>query len=163
MGTAISALPMPLPECAADRGLRRPLLCGTQGGYQTRGLFPYDERLRLLTFYLQQLEMELNGKSVTTGGKSVSESNRAGGVGRRLGTDAQHAVFQLLHQGTVLVPVEFIAVREGDDNQDPEQHRLLLLNAFAQGAALMRGRQASPTRSVPMPATGPARRCFSIV
>jgi glucose-6-phosphate isomerase len=58
------------------------------------------------------------------------------------GTDAQHAVFQLLHQGTVLVPVEFVAAAEGDDAQDPEHHRLLLLNAFAQGAALMRGRSS---------------------
>ena len=57
------------------------------------------------------------------------------------GTDAQHAVFQLLHQGTVLVPVEFLAVREADDDQPAEHHRLLLLNAFAQAAALMRGSQ----------------------
>jgi glucose-6-phosphate isomerase len=49
-------------------------------------------------------------------------------------------VFQLLHQGTLLAPVEFVAVREGDDAQDPEHHRMLLLNAFAQGAALMQGR-----------------------
>jgi glucose-6-phosphate isomerase len=64
------------------------------------------------------------------------------------GTDAQHAVFQLLHQGTVLVPVEFLAVREGDDDQDPEHHRLLLLNAFAQGAALMQGKTSDdPQRS----------------
>ena len=66
------------------------------------------------------------------------------------GTDAQHAVFQLLHQGTVLVPVEFVAVAEGDDAQDPEHHRLLLLNAFAQGAALMQGRSSDdPQRSYP--------------
>ncbi len=58
------------------------------------------------------------------------------------GTDAQHAVFQLLHQGTVLVPVEFVAVRDAGDAQDPEHHRLLLLNAFAQGAALMQGRRS---------------------
>jgi glucose-6-phosphate isomerase len=64
------------------------------------------------------------------------------------GTDAQHAVFQLLHQGTLLVPVEFIAVKEGEDAQDPEQHRMLLLNAFAQGAALMQGRASDdPARS----------------
>ena len=64
------------------------------------------------------------------------------------GTDAQHAVFQLLHQGTVLVPVEFVAASEGDDTQDPEHHRLLLLNAFAQGAALMQGRESDdPQRS----------------
>jgi len=66
------------------------------------------------------------------------------------GTDAQHAVFQLLHQGTVLVPVEFVAVREADDAQDPEHHRMLLLNAFAQGAALMRGRKSDDAqRSYP--------------
>ena len=51
------------------------------------------------------------------------------------GTDVQHAVFQLLHQGTTVVPVEFVVVREGDDRQDPEHHSQLLLNAFAQGAA----------------------------
>ena len=61
-----------------------------------------------------------------------------------------HAVFQLLHQGTVTIPVEFIAVKESEDNQDPEHHRQLLLNAFAQGAALMQGRQSDdPQRSYP--------------
>jgi glucose-6-phosphate isomerase len=66
------------------------------------------------------------------------------------GTDAQHAVFQLLHQGTIQVPVEFVAVGEADDEQDPEHHRLLLLNAFAQGAALMDGRESDdPQRSYP--------------
>ena len=108
---------------------------------QSRGVFAYDERLRLLPFYLQQLEMESNGKSVTKEGKPVGRPTAPitwGGTG----TDAQHAVFQLLHQGTALVPVEFIAVREGDDEQDPEHHRLLLLNAFAQGAALMQGKSS---------------------
>jgi len=116
-------------------------------GYQTRGVFAYDERLRLLPFYLQQLEMESNGKSVTKDGQPVAKSTAPvtwGGTG----TDAQHAVFQLLHQGTVLVPVEFVSVSEGDDAQDPEHHRLLLLNAFAQGAALMAGRASDdPQRS----------------
>jgi glucose-6-phosphate isomerase len=116
---------------------------------QTRGVFAYDERLRLLPFYLQQLEMESNGKSVTKDGKPVEHPTAPiswGGTG----TDAQHAVFQLLHQGTVLVPVEFLAVREGDDEQDPAHHRLLLLNAFAQGAALMQGKaSADPQRSYP--------------
>jgi glucose-6-phosphate isomerase len=110
-----------------------------EGGCQTRGVFAYDERLRLLPFYLQQLEMESNGKSVTISGQPVGHPTAPvtwGGTG----TDAQHAVFQLLHQGTLTIPVEFVAVREADDTQDPEHHRLLLLNAFAQGAALMRGR-----------------------
>ena len=116
---------------------------------QSRGVFAYDERLRLVPFYLQQLEMESNGKSVTKDGQPVGHPTAPitwGGTG----TDAQHAVFQLLHQGTVLVPVEFIAVREGDDEQDPDHHRLLLLNAFAQGAALMQGKSSDvPQRSYP--------------
>ena len=116
-------------------------------GCQTRGVFAYDERLRLLPFYLQQLEMESNGKSVTADGKPL-QSPTAPITWGGTGTDAQHAVFQLLHQGTVLVPVEFLAASEGDDTQDPEHHRLLLLNAFAQGAALMQGRESDdPQRS----------------
>src|SRR6478672_492880 len=136
-----AAANIPLIAAFADRLYAETLGC------QTRGVFAYDERLRLLPFYLQQLEMESNGKSVTTDGKPVSHPTAPitwGGTG----TDAQHAVFQLLHQGTVLVPVEFVAVSEGDDSLEPEHHRLLLLNTFAQGAALMRGRQSDdPQRS----------------
>jgi glucose-6-phosphate isomerase len=106
---------------------------------ETRAIFAYDERLRLLPSYLQQLEMESNGKSVTSEGDALDRKSAAitwGGVG----TDAQHAVFQLLHQGTHLVPVEFVACIEPGDLLDPEHHRQLLVNAFAQGAALMAGR-----------------------
>jgi len=114
---------------------------------ETRAPFAYDERLRLLPSYLQQLEMESNGKGVTTDGSAVGRPTAAitwGGVG----TDAQHAVFQLLHQGTHLVPVEFIAAIEAGDTLAPEHHRQLLLNAFAQGAALMKGKHADdPARS----------------
>ena len=134
---------VPLIAAFADRLYARVLQC------QTRGVFAYDERLRLLPPYLQQLEMESNGKSVTADGKSVDHITAPvtwGGTG----TDAQHAVFQLLHQGTVLVPVEFVAVSEGEDSLDLEHHRLLLLNAFAQGAALMTGRKSKdPQRNYP--------------
>ena len=109
-------------------------------GAETRATFAYDERLRLLPSYLQQLEMESNGKGVTRDGRPLDGPSAAitwGGVG----TDAQHAVFQLLHQGTHLVPVEFVASIEPGDSLDPEHHRQLLLNAFAQGAALMKGRE----------------------
>ena len=122
---------MPLLAAFADLTYTQRLGC------QTRAVFPYDERLRLLVPYLQQLEMESNGKSVTAGGKPVGRPTAPvvwGGVG----TDAQHAVFQLLHQGTAVVPVEFVAVVE-DESTHPEHHQTLLLNAFAQGAALMRG------------------------
>jgi len=114
---------------------------------ETRAPFAYDERLRLLPSYLQQLEMESNGKGVTVDGQPVGRPTAAitwGGVG----TDAQHAVFQLLHQGTHLVPVEFIAVIEPGDVLSDDHHRQLLLNAFAQGAALMKGKKVDdPARS----------------
>ena len=134
---------VPLIAACADRLYAEGLAC------QTRGVFAYDERLRLLPFYLQQLEMESNGKSVTVTGAPIGGPTAPvtwGGTG----TDAQHAVFQLLHQGTVLVPVEFVAVRESHDSQDPDRHRQLLLNAFAQGAALMQGRASEdPQRAYP--------------
>ena len=118
-------------------------------GAQTRAVFAYDERLRLLPDYLQQLEMESNGKRVTVDGAPVDGPTAPitwGGVG----TDAQHAVFQLLHQGTHLIPVEFIASIAPGDALDPAHHRILLMNCFAQGAALMAGRQSDdPARSYP--------------
>ncbi len=116
---------------------------------ETRAVFAYDERLRLLPDYLQQLEMESNGKRVTTEGAPVDGPTAPitwGGVG----TDAQHAVFQLLHQGTHLVPVEFIASIAPGDDLAPEHHRILLMNCFAQGAALMAGKASDdPARSYP--------------
>jgi len=134
---------VPLVAAFADR------LYVEELGCQTRGVFAYDERLQLLPFYLQQLEMESNGKSVRKDGEPIDHPTAPvtwGGTG----TDAQHAVFQLLHQGTVFAPVEFLVVREANDDQDPEHHRLLLLNAFAQGAALMAGHQSEdPQRSYP--------------
>jgi glucose-6-phosphate isomerase len=118
-------------------------------GAQTRAVFAYDERLRLLAPYLQQLEMESNGKSVRLDGTRVRRAASLitwGGVG----TDAQHAVFQLLHQGTHLVPVEFVAAIEPGHHLDEEHHRQLLINCFAQGAALMSGKASDdPHRSYP--------------
>ena len=119
-------------------------------GCQTRALFAYDERLALLPSYLQQLEMESNGKSVTRDNEPVDGPTAPitwGGVG----TDAQHAVFQLLHQGTIITPVEFIASIEPGHVLDPAHHRALLVNCFAQGAALMRGKENAddPARAYP--------------
>lgn len=134
---------LPLRAAFAD------LLYARVKGAETRAVFAYDERLRLLPSYLQQLEMESNGKSVTAGGDPVEGPTAPitwGGVG----TDAQHAVFQLLHQGTHLVPVEFVASIAPGDVLDPAHHRILLMNCFAQGAALMAGRQSDdPARAYP--------------
>ncbi|AOL94616.1 glucose-6-phosphate isomerase [Porphyrobacter sp. LM 6] len=118
-------------------------------GCQTRAVFAYDERLALLPDYLQQLEMESNGKSVTVSGDPVDGPTAAvtwGGVG----TDAQHAVFQLLHQGTHLIPVDFIVSIAPGDDLDPAHHRILLMNCLAQGAALMAGKASDdPARAYP--------------
>ena len=132
---------VPLIAAFADQLYVQRLKC------QTRALFAYDERLRLLPDYMQQLEMESNGKSVKKDGGPLDRPTAPvtwGGTG----TDAQHAVFQLLHQGSWTIPVEFVAARESEDSQDPEHHRQLLLNCFAQGAALMQGKQSDdPQRS----------------
>jgi glucose-6-phosphate isomerase len=134
---------VPLIAALAD------LLYTRHFGAETRAVFAYDERLRLLPSYLQQLVMESNGKSASLSGDPLDGHTSAilwGGTG----TDAQHAVFQLLHQGTHLVPVEFVAVAEQADEQDPAHHRELLLNCFAQGAALMTGRDSEdPHRRYP--------------
>lgn len=118
-------------------------------GCQSRAVIAYDERLALLPSYLQQLEMESNGKSVTLTGTPVEAPTAPitwGGVG----TDAQHAVFQLLHQGTHVVPIDFIASIASGDNLDPAHHRNLLLNCLAQGAALMAGKHSDdPARAYP--------------
>lgn len=140
----------------ADARVNAPLLAAFVDQYyvqlrgcETRAVFAYDERLRLLPAYLQQLEMESNGKRVTPDGRALPYPSAAitwGGVG----TDAQHAVFQLLHQGTRLVPVEFVAAIEPGHNLDPAHHRTLLANCFAQGAALMAGKESDdPQRAYP--------------
>jgi glucose-6-phosphate isomerase len=125
------------------------LLYARLRGAETRAVFAYDERLRLFPSYLQQLEMESNGKSVTLDGAPVDGPTAPitwGGVG----TDAQHAVFQLLHQGTHVVPIDFIASIAPGDGLDPAHHRILLMNCFAQGAALMAGKGSDdPARAYP--------------
>lgn len=118
-------------------------------GAGSRAVFAYDERLRLLPCYLQQLEMESNGKGVRQDGSPAGRATAPvtwGGVG----TDAQHAVFQMLHQGTQIVPVEFVAAIEPGHDMDSAHQEQLLLNCFAQGAALMAGRSADdPHRAYP--------------
>ncbi len=125
------------------------LLYSQRLGASTRAVFAYDERLRLLPPYLQQLEMESNGKGVRADGSKLTRPSAPitwGGTG----TDAQHAVFQLLHQGTHLVPVEFVAVKTPEHALDGEHHAALIGNCIAQGAALMRGQASDdPHRAYP--------------
>lgn len=104
---------------------------------KSRAIFAYDFRLRSLVDYLQQLETESNGKDRQRDGEPVDQQTSPvvwGGVG----TDVQHSVFQMLHQGTSLIPSEFILVKNAD-HQHAEHHQELLANGLAQPAALLAG------------------------
>lgn len=105
-------------------------------GAETQVLLPYDWRLRLLPTWLQQVAMESNGKSVDRDGKPVSIAT-APIVWGGSGNDGQHAYFQALHQGTHLVPADFLVALSGGTNR-----AALLANCFAQSEALMGGREA---------------------
>ena len=109
------------------------------GGYPTRAVLPYDQRLGRLPAYLQQLEMESNGKSVVMDGTGLDVSSGPVVWGEP-GTNGQHAFYQLIHQGKTPVPCEFLVAAEGHEDELKHQHHLLLANCFAQSEALMRGR-----------------------
>jgi glucose-6-phosphate isomerase len=107
-------------------------------GHASHAVIPYDQRLSRFSAYLQQLQMESNGKSVRLDGSPATTATGAVIWGEP-GTNGQHAFFQLLHQGTEVVPVDFI-VAATPTNADLHHHDLLVANCFAQGEALMRGR-----------------------
>lgn len=107
-------------------------------GFGSRSIAPYHSALRRLPAYLQQLEMESNGKRVDLQGRPLAHGTSPVLWGEP-GTNGQHAYFQMLHQGTDRVPVEFIAVRR-PAHALPGHHELLLANALAQAQALMQGK-----------------------
>ena len=104
----------------------------------TQAVIPYDQRLGRFPAYLQQLEMESNGKSVSLDGTPVTMATAPLIFGEP-GTNGQHAFFQMLHQGTNPVPIDFLVAAVPTD-ADQHHHDLLVANCFAQGEALMRGR-----------------------
>ena len=106
-------------------------------GWPAVALIPYDQRLERFPAYIQQLEMESNGKSVTRDGAPTPIATGAVVFGEP-GTNAQHSFFQLLHQGTDVIPVDFIAAARPRD-ADAEHHGILLANCLAQSAALAFG------------------------
>ncbi|WP_029557672.1 glucose-6-phosphate isomerase [Xanthobacter sp. 91] len=123
-----------------------PVLLGLVGiwhrnvcGYPSRAIIPYDQRLARLPAYLQQLDMESNGKSVTRDGRPAVRGTGPIVWGEP-GTNAQHAFFQLLHQGTDTVPVEFLIAAQGHEPNLKNHQNLLVANCLAQAEALMRGR-----------------------
>ncbi|TAJ72861.1 MAG: glucose-6-phosphate isomerase [Phenylobacterium sp.] len=114
-------------------------------GRSIRAVVPYAQRLRLFAAFLQQLEMESNGKRVTAQGLPVPHPTAASVFGDA-GTNGQHAFFQLLHQGVDVVPVDILAVVEGSEG-DPAAQTKLLANAVAQAEALMVGRSEADVRA----------------
>jgi glucose-6-phosphate isomerase len=110
-------------------------------GYSSRSIAPYSSALRRLPAYLQQLEMESNGKRVDSQGQTLPFET-APVLWGEPGTNGQHAYFQMLHQGTSVVPVEFVAVKKASHSL-PGHHSQLLANALAQAQALMVGKADS--------------------
>lgn len=109
-------------------------------GSDTHAIIPYDQYLNRLPAYLQQLDMESNGKRVDREGMPVDYATGQI-IWGELGSNGQHAFFQLIHQGARLIPADYIAMHE---NKHPigEHHNILLANFFAQTEALMRGKNA---------------------
>jgi glucose-6-phosphate isomerase len=124
-----------LPVIHALVGLWHHQVCG----YKTRAVLPYDQRLSRLPAYLQQLEMESNGKRVSKTGEALSFGSGPIVWGEP-GTNGQHAFYQLLHQGTQIVPAEFLVAMQGHEAELAHHHALLVANCFAQSQALMLGR-----------------------
>jgi glucose-6-phosphate isomerase len=123
-----------------------PVLMGLLGvwhrnvcGLPSRAIIPYDQRLSRFPAYLQQLDMESNGKRVTKSGAEIKGSTGPIVWGEP-GTNGQHAFFQLLHQGTDVIPVEFLIAAEPHEKNMGEHHALLVANCLAQSQALMKGR-----------------------
>ena len=130
-----------------------PLLLGLIGLWHrnvvrlpTRAIIPYDQRLSRLPAYLQQLDMESNGKSVRKDGFPVREQTGPVVWGEP-GTNGQHAFFQLLHQGTGIVPIEFLIGARAQDDTPAIHHNLLKANCLAQSEALMRGRTLAEAKA----------------
>ncbi len=115
-------------------------------GHPTRAVIPYDQRLSRLPAYLQQLDMESNGKRVMiSGDKTTTVTGPV--VWGEPGTNGQHAFFQLLHQGTDVIPVEFIVGAEGHEPDLQLHQEMLVANCFAQSEALMRGRTLAEAKA----------------
>lgn len=110
-------------------------------GFSSRSVAPYHQGLRRLPAYLQQLEMESNGKRVDIDGETLPFSTSPVVWGEP-GSNGQHAYFQMLHQGTDVIPVEFILVREAS-HRHADSQRKLLANGLAQSQALMHGKSTS--------------------
>ena len=132
-----------MPVLLALVGIWHNQICG----HTTRAVLPYDQRLLRLPAYLQQLEMESNGKRVAMDGSDLpTESGPV--VWGEPGTNGQHAFYQLIHQGTRTVPCEFLVAKQGHEPALAHQHLLLVANCLAQSEALMRGRSLAEATAI---------------
>ncbi len=132
-----------MPVMLALTGIWHNQICG----YPTRAVLPYDQRLARLPAYFQQLEMESNGKSVAMDGTSL-DGPSGPVVWGEPGTNGQHAFYQLIHQGTQVIPCEFMIAAQGHEPDLAHHHRLLVANCLAQAEALMRGRSLNQARAM---------------
>ncbi len=130
-----------LPALLALVGIWHNQVCG----YATRAVLPYDNNLSRLPAYLQQLEMESNGKGVSMDGADLPFDSGPVVWGEP-GTNGQHAFYQLIHQGTRVIPCEFLVAARGHDDALHHQHQLLVANCLAQSEALMKGRTLDEAR-----------------
>lgn len=131
-----------LPALLAAVGIWHNQICG----YTTRAVLPYDNNLMRLPAYLQQLEMESNGKGVDMDGADLDVPSGPVVWGEP-GTNGQHAFYQLIHQGTRVVPCEFLVAARGHEDALHHQHQLLVANCLAQSEALMKGRTLDEARA----------------
>lgn len=115
-------------------------------GYPSRAILPYDQRLTRFPAYLQQLDMESNGKGVTLDSQPV-EFSTGPVVWGEPGTNGQHAFYQLIHQGTDVIPAEFMIAANGHEKDLRHQHQLLMANCLAQSEALMKGRTLAEAKA----------------
>ncbi|MER5683074.1 glucose-6-phosphate isomerase [Streptomyces sp. NPDC002205] len=153
----------------APAAVNAPLLLGLLGvwygsflGAQSHAVLPYSHYLSRFTAYLQQLDMESNGKSVGRNGNPV-EWQTGPVVWGTPGTNGQHAYYQLLHQGTKVIPADLIGFVNPVDELSPElkgQHDLLMANLFAQGQALAFGRTSDEVRAEGVPQEQVPHRTF---
>ncbi|RVK34002.1 glucose-6-phosphate isomerase [Sinorhizobium meliloti] len=130
-----------------------PMLLGLIGfynrnvlGYPSRAILPYDQRLTRFPAYLQQLDMESNGKGVTLDSQPV-EFSTGPVVWGEPGTNGQHAFYQLIHQGTDVIPAEFMIAANAHEKDLRHQHQLLMANCLAQSEALMKGRTLAEAKA----------------
>jgi Glucose-6-phosphate isomerase len=132
-----------LPVLLALVGIWHNQVCG----YATRAVLPYEQRLLRLPAYLQQLEMESNGKRVAMDGSDLPFDSGPVVWGEP-GTNGQHAFYQLIHQGTRVIPCEFMVGRFGHEPALTHQHESLVSNCLAQSEALLRGRSLSEATEI---------------